>query len=146
MCPWCNYRETATASLNAHTIYLFNRDLSKDVQIRPVENPTEDAIETRVVGIKQSLVGYPVRHEPHPQEEEEEENVFHLNRRNQSSSHYNAPSTCYNIRTTLCFSISHHFANNDDFWSQLFVNCKDVDEAKSEDHVVHAEDVPAEPV
>lgn len=74
--------------VNTHTIHLFHRDLSKDVQIRPVENPAEDAIEARVVRINQSLVGYSIRHEPHPQEEEEEENILHLKRRNESSCYY----------------------------------------------------------
>lgn len=40
-------------------------------------------------------------------------------------------------------NVSHHLANNDDFWPELLVNGKDVNEAKCEDHVVHAEDVPA---
>lgn len=63
------------------TIHLFHRDLSEDVQVRPVENPPEDAIQVRVIGVKQSLVGYSVGHLPHPQEEEEEEDILHLNRR-----------------------------------------------------------------
>lgn len=135
------------AHMNTHTIHLFHRDLSKDVQIRPVENPAEDAIKARVVGINQRLVGYSVGHEPHPQEEEEEENVLHLNRRNQPSpSHYNVLGTCHNIGTIIFFCVSHHFANNDDFWPQLLVNCKDVNEAKSEDHVVHTKDVSAKSI
>lgn len=64
-----------------NTVHLFHRDLSKDVQIRPVENPAKDAIQARVVGVKQSLIGYSVCHEPHPQEEEEEEDILHLNRK-----------------------------------------------------------------
>lgn len=42
--------------------------------------------------------------------------------------------------------VSHHLADNDDFWSQLFVNGKDVNEAKGEDHVVHTQDIPAESI
>ncbi len=67
-----------TQTLN--TIHLFHRDLSKDVQVRPVENPAKDAIQARVVGVKQSLIGYSVCHEPHTKEEEEEEDILHLNR------------------------------------------------------------------
>lgn len=67
--------------INTYTIHLFHRDLSKDVQVRPVENTAEDAIQARVVGVNQSLVGYSVCHEPHPQEEEEEEDILHLNRK-----------------------------------------------------------------
>lgn len=40
-------------------------------------------------------------------------------------------------------NVSHHLANYDDLWPELLVNGKDVNEAKCEDHVVHAEDVPA---
>lgn len=40
-------------------------------------------------------------------------------------------------------NVSHHLANNDDFWSQLFVNCKDVNETEGEDHVVHTQHIPA---
>lgn len=68
----------AVLQFDEHTIHLLHRNLSKDVQVRPVENPPEDAIEARVVGIKQSLVGYAIRHEPHPKEEEEEEDILHL--------------------------------------------------------------------
>lgn len=39
--------------------------------------------------------------------------------------------------------VSHHLANNDDLWSHLFVNGKDVNETQSEDHVVHTQDVAA---
>lgn len=38
---------------------------------------------------------------------------------------------------------SHHLPNNYDFWSQLFMNSKDVDETEGEHHVIHAEDVPS---
>lgn len=45
--------------------------------------------------------------------------------------------------TVRDLNVSHHLANDDDFWPELLVNGKDVNEAKCEDHVVHAEDVPA---
>lgn len=48
------------------------------MQVWPVENPPEDAIEAGVVGIKQSLIGHSICHEPHAKEEEEEEDVLHL--------------------------------------------------------------------
>lgn len=38
---------------------------------------------------------------------------------------------------------SHHLSNNYDFWSQLFVNSKDVDETEGEHHVIHAKDFPS---
>lgn len=41
-----------------------------------------------------------------------------------------------------CGDVSHHLAKNDDFWSQLFVNGKYVNETESEDHVVHTQEIP----
>ena len=124
------------------TIHLFHRDLSKDVQVRSVENPAKDAIQARVVVVKQSLIGYSVGHEPHHQEEEEEEDIFHLKRRKSFS--------CYNaiilVWCELYGDVSHHLANDDDFWPQLFVNGKDVDETEGEDHVVHTQEFPANSV
>lgn len=52
------------------------------MQVRSVENSAKDPIKARVVGVNQSLIGYSIRHEPHPQEEEEEEDILHLKRRN----------------------------------------------------------------
>lgn len=43
-------------------------------------------------------------------------------------------------------NVSHHLANNDDFWSELFVNGKDVNETEGEDHVVHTQDIPAKSI
>lgn len=94
------------------------------MQVRPVENPPEDAIEARVVGIKQSLVGYAIRHEPHPEEEEEEEDILHLDSKKELSG-VKIQMGLKTFRT--CRRGSHHFPNNDDFWPQLFVNGKDVD-------------------
>lgn len=71
--------QTAPQYDDEHTIHLLHGNLSKDVQVRPVENPPEDAIQARVVRIKQSLIGYSVRHKPHSKEEEEEEDILHLN-------------------------------------------------------------------
>ena len=36
--------------------------------------------------------------------------------------------------------ISYHFANNDDFWSHIFVNGGDVNETEREDNVVDTKD------
>lgn len=109
------------------------------MQVRPVENPPEDVIKARVVGIKQSLIGYSVRHEPHPQEEEEEEDILHLNRKRDFSGVTSQTS----FRTLIMVDDSHHLPNNYDFWSQLFVNSKDVDETEGEHHVIQAEKVPS---
>lgn len=43
----------------------------------------------------------------------------------------------------LVLCVSHHLANDDDFWPQLFMNGKDVNEAKGEHHVVHTQDIPS---
>lgn len=40
-------------------------------------------------------------------------------------------------------NVSYHLPNNNDFWPQLFVNRKDVNETESEDHIVHTKDIPA---
>lgn len=40
-------------------------------------------------------------------------------------------------------NVSHHLPNNDDLWSQLFVDGEDVNETDGEDHVIHAKDIPA---
>ena len=55
-----------------------NGDMSKYVQVWPVEHSAEDPTGTRIVGVEQRLIGYAVGHEPHRQEEEEEEDVLHL--------------------------------------------------------------------
>lgn len=39
-----------------------------------------------------------------------------------------------------------HLANDDDFWSKLFVNGKDVNEAERKDHVVYTQDLPTKSV
>ena len=48
------------------------------MEVGPVENPPEDTIRPGVVGVDQCLIGYAVRHKPHPQEKEEEEDVLYL--------------------------------------------------------------------
>ena len=48
------------------------------MEVGPVENPPEDTIRPGVVGVDQRLIGYAVRHKPHPQEKEEEEDVLYL--------------------------------------------------------------------
>jgi len=62
------------------TVDLLHRDLSEDVEVGPVEDPSEDTIGPGVVRVDQRLIGYAVRHNPHPQEEEDEEDVLHLER------------------------------------------------------------------
>lgn len=64
---------------NTCTIQLLHRNLSIDVQIRPVQDSPKNAIRVCVVGVDQSLMGNSVCHEPHTQEEEEEEHILHLN-------------------------------------------------------------------
>lgn len=49
-------------------------------------------------------------------------------------------------RCQLVLNVSHHLPKNDDFWSQLFVNGKDVNETEGEDHVVHTKDIPAKSI
>ena len=48
------------------------------MQVWSVEDASEDPGRTRVVGVEQRLVGHAVRHQPHGQEEQEEEHVLHL--------------------------------------------------------------------
>lgn len=43
---------------------------------------------------------------------------------------------------STCGNVSHHLAKHYDFWSQLFVNGEDVNEAESEDHVVNTHEIP----
>ena len=131
---------------NPHTINLLHRNLAKDVQVRPVENSAKDAIQARVIGVKQSLIGYPVRHEPHAEEEEEEENVLHLNEINSYPAVFTASASVTHCAMSVYRNISHHLANDDDFRSQLFVNGENVNEAKGEDHVVNTQDIPAESI
>lgn len=61
-------------------------------------------------------------------------------------SQHPASEFAYNVSLWKCSDISHHLANNDDFWSQLFVNGKDVNEAEGEYHVVHTQDISAKSV
>lgn len=63
------------------TINLLHWNLSKDVQVRSVENSAKNPIRNGIVGINQSLIGYSICNEPHAQEEEEEEDVLHLNQK-----------------------------------------------------------------
>lgn len=60
------------------TIDLVQRNLSKDLQVGPVEHTAEDPLQAAIVGVQQRLSGHTVGYEPHTQKEEEEEDVFHL--------------------------------------------------------------------
>lgn len=117
------------------------------MQVWSVEHPAEDAIRTGVVGVKQSLIGHAVRRDPHAQEEEEEEDVFHLDRGEGSSrSRYNVNPARKRFGKRKYTDESHHLAENDDFRSQLFVNGEDVNETEGEDHVVQTHDTSAKSI
>lgn len=60
------------------TVDLVQGDLPEDLQVGPVEHAAEDPLQAAVVGVQQRLGGHAVGHEPHAQEEEEEEDVPHL--------------------------------------------------------------------
>lgn len=65
------------------TVHFIDRYLSKNVQVRSVEHPAEDPIRTGVVGVEQRLIGHSVGRQPHRQEKQEEENVLHLEERDE---------------------------------------------------------------
>lgn len=52
--------------------------LSEHLQVWSVEHSAKYPKRAGIVGVEQRLIGHSVGHEPHGQEEKEEENVFHL--------------------------------------------------------------------
>lgn len=63
---------------STQTINLVQRDLPKDLQVRPVEHTAENPLQTAIVGVQQGLSRHTVGHKPHAQEKEEEEDILHL--------------------------------------------------------------------
>lgn len=60
------------------TVHFLLGNLSKDLQIRTVEDPAKDTRYTTVLGPQDPLCGHPISYKPHAEEEEEEEYILHL--------------------------------------------------------------------
>lgn len=61
-----------------HTIHFINRNLSKYVQIWPVEHSAENPVRSGVIFIEKCLMGHSIGHQPNTKEEKEKENILHL--------------------------------------------------------------------
>lgn len=55
-----------------------NIDLSKYVQIWPVEHSAENPLRPGIIWKEECLMGHAIGHQPNTQEEKEKENIFHL--------------------------------------------------------------------
>lgn len=66
---------------NFLTVYFIQWNLAKYLQVGTIKHPPEYPFHLAVVGMKQSLSCHTIGNEPHTQEKEEEENIFHLQKR-----------------------------------------------------------------
>lgn len=55
-------------------------DLPEDGEVRLVHDPPEDPVDPALIVDEDGLLGHPEGHDPHGQQEEEEEDVLHLQR------------------------------------------------------------------
>lgn len=60
------------------TVYFIQWNLAKYLKVGTIKHPSEYPFRLAVVGMKQSLGCHTVGNEPHAQEKQKEENIFHL--------------------------------------------------------------------
>lgn len=63
------------------TVHVLLGDLPEDLEVGPVEDAAQDAREVMILGPKEPLCGHPIGNQPHAEEEEEEEDILHLQER-----------------------------------------------------------------
>lgn len=66
-------------------------DLPEDGEVRLVHDPPEDPVHAALVVNEDGLLGHPEGHNPHGQQEEEEEDVLHLRRQGTGCSRSRPP-------------------------------------------------------